>query len=326
MWPRRLGVLLFGRPASATTGPGHPDLFGIARGQFLALEIKKARAKATDLQIQRLRDLRDCGAYAWIVRTEEQACYAVYWAVKGWTRPLSNEPLDLSDWLLGDDAKPQPAQAFAPNAQEPIPFEPGGGRARGEDDTFAVPVPPQPEAELFDLGEVEITPPVLASEEVFPPEGERYGETAGMTHESVLQDLDARDDTLNGAFPEDNNPEDIGHEATEPDIRKVDSAYELEGAITLANLQADLRTVGDRVTLVYERVDHFLAVLVAVDQKLNRLLALVEEEPSNGEVVEVEVPEKPKRTRRKKTEAPAPEPEPEPAASIIDTIDFNLPA
>ena len=128
MWSRRLGVLLFGRPASATTGPGHPDLFGIARGRFLALEIKKARAKPTDLQIERLKDLRDCGAYAWIVRTEEQACYAVYWAVKGWTRPMSNEPMDLSDWLLGDDAKPQPATEFAPNAQEPFPFEPGGGR------------------------------------------------------------------------------------------------------------------------------------------------------------------------------------------------------
>src|SRR5215472_5512432 len=261
MWPRRLGVLLFGRPASATTGPGHPDLFGIARGRFLALEIKKARAKPTDLQIERLKDLRDCGAYAWIVRTEEQARYAVYWAVKGWTRPVSTEPMDLSDWLLGDDAKPQPATEFAPNAQEPFPFEPGGGRPRGDDDTFSVPVPPQQEEILFDIGEAEILPPL-------------------SDREAQLADLDARDDALNGAFPEDNNPEDVGHEATEPSIQEQADRDQNEYLVGeyLRRLDADLRTVGDRVTLVYERVDTYTAVLAGIHKMMEQLMAMISED------------------------------------------------
>jgi len=44
-WPRRTGVLLFGRPASAATGAGHPDLSGVVRSRPIALEIKKAKAK-----------------------------------------------------------------------------------------------------------------------------------------------------------------------------------------------------------------------------------------------------------------------------------------
>jgi hypothetical protein len=95
----------------------------------------------------------------------------------------------------------------------------------------------------------------------------------------------------------------------------------LEGLVTMMeNHIADLRTVGDRVTLVYERVDHFMAVLVALDNKLNRLLQMVDDDPSNGEVVGVEITEevlqqqpvaaepKPKRRSGKvKLQEPAPE-------------------
>jgi hypothetical protein len=272
MWPRRLGVLLFGRPASATTGPGHPDLFGIARGRFVALEIKKARAKATDLQIQRLRDLRDCGAYAWIVRTEEQACYAVYWTTKGWTRPMSNEPIDLSDWLLGDDAKPQPAGDFAPNSTEPMPFEPGGGRAVDPADTFEIPVPPQQEAELVEINEVE-----------FMIDGE-------PSREARIADLDARSEALD-------SPEPIQQAAD----RDQEHALIQEA---IDRLDRDLRTVGDRVTLVYERIDTYTAVLSGIHGMLEKLLALVnEDEPAETPVLEAPRPKR--RSGRVKLAVPA---------------------
>ena len=86
----------------------------------------------------------------------------------------------------------------------------------------------------------------------------------------------------------------------------------LEGLVTMMeNHIADLRTVGDRVTLVYERVDHFMAVLVALDNKLQRLLQMVDEDPANGEVVAIDIaqqvleqepvaPEPPKRRSRKR--------------------------
>lgn len=276
MWPRRLGVLLFGRPASASTGPGHPDLFGIARGRFLALEIKKARAKPTPIQEQRMRELRDCGAYAWIVRTEEQACYAVYWTMKGWTRPMSDQPLDLSDWLMGEAAKPEPAGDFAATPG-PMPFEPGGGRVTDPADEFKTPVPPQLEAPLF----------------------------------PVPEDL-----------------EEIGNEGTEPDDERA--PYQEEALGKLERLDKDVRTVGDRVTLVYEKLDTYIAVLSALHGMMEKLMAMVaaDDEPSaddraNAALAEVRLPgdpPRPRRQRRKKefqivTEAgqeAVPEPEPEP--------------
>lgn len=279
MWPRRLGVLLFGRPASASTGPGHPDLFGIARGRFLALEIKKARAKPQPIQEQRLRELRECGAYAWIVRTEEQACYAVYWTVKGWTRPMSNEPLDLSDWLLGEDAKPEPAKDFAPNAIEPMPFEPGGGRATDPEDTFKIPVPPQAPAPLFET-EIEIEGPA--------PEG---------------ANLDLRD----YARIEQQERDAIRAEDTKDSLDRLDK---------------DLRTVGDRVTLIYEKLDTYTAVLSAVHGMLSKLMNMIAEDEAPGDdgTVAVEVvadnapqpvPIAPRQRRsRKKASEPVVEPEP----------------
>jgi len=293
MWPRRLGVLLFGRPASASTGPGHPDLFGIARGRFMALEIKKARAKPTDLQVQRLKDLRACGAYAWIVRTEEQACYAVYWTVKGWTRPLPNEPIDLSDWLLGESAAPAPAQEFAPSAIEPMPFEPGGGRVVDAADEFQIPVPPQKEADLF---------------------------------ETEAEPFDLSEDSVPGPIAEHEVETDAGIRVIESD-ESVHQAL-LEGLVTMVeNMDKDLRTVGDRVTLVFERLDAHTAVLSAVHGMLSKLMQMVADEPDNGQVVGVDVPEQSapaaptKRTRRKKVEPPAPEPAPA-GPSDLDDIPF----
>ena len=95
----------------------------------IALEIKKARGKPTPLQILRLQDLRDAGCYAWIIRSPYDALEAVYWVVKGWTRPLSSEPLDLNAWLTG-----------SPPRVEAEPFEPAAKAA-----------PPSPDVDSFNF-------------------------------------------------------------------------------------------------------------------------------------------------------------------------------
>src|SRR5215831_6990584 len=125
-----MGVLLWGNPASVTTGPGHPDIGGVVRSRPIALEIKKAKGKPTPLQELRLRDLRDVGCYAWIIRSPAEACEAVYWVAKGWTRPLSSEPLDLNAWLTGSPPK-QEAEPFEPAALG-APPSPEHERAEGD--------------------------------------------------------------------------------------------------------------------------------------------------------------------------------------------------
>lgn len=224
MWPRKLGIIVFGRPASATTGPGHPDLFGIVRGRFLALEVKKAKGKPTDLQAQRLRELRECGAYAWIVRNPEEACHAVYWTAKGWTRPMSSEPLDLGDWLLGEEAKPEPAVEFTTGSTEPDP-------------PFNLTVAP----EVWDTPEhQEAAAKVMGFESA-----EHRNYTAIENQERAA--IRAEDD--------------------------------------LVRLDKDLRDVGDRVTLVWEQLQTYTAVLSGMHAMLERLMAMVDDEvvPENAE-------------------------------------------
>ena len=99
-YPRRSsGVLVFGRPAGPSTGPGHPDLFGVALSRFFALEIKVLKAKPTPLQIQRIKDLRQAGAYAWIIRTPLEASKAVYQAKMGVNMTKPEDPIDFDDWF-----------------------------------------------------------------------------------------------------------------------------------------------------------------------------------------------------------------------------------
>jgi hypothetical protein len=124
-WTRRKGVLLFGRPASAATGPGHPDLLGVVRGRYLGLEIKKLRGRVTPLQAQRIRELREAGAYAWVVRSVEQAITCIQWTFEEGRVPMAEEPLDINDWLTssnGTTAEPEvhddvPVEAMAEAVQ-----------------------------------------------------------------------------------------------------------------------------------------------------------------------------------------------------------------
>ena len=244
-WPRRTGVLLRGNPASASTGPGHPDIDGVVRSRAIALEIKKARGKPTPLQALRIRDLRDVGCYAWIVRSPSEACLAVYWVAKGWTRPLSNEPLDLNDWLMGEPPKMEAEPYISPGAEI-------------HDET-----PPVPD----DLG-------------AYTPEHKEAAARV-MGYESAAQ----RDEV-------------------DPPVAK-----------SYAQLDKDIRTVGDRVTMVWERQEMFLAVLQALDAKVSTILGMIEEDPGvddsslaqeivfNGTSDAAEsVPEaKPRRTRKART-------------------------
>ena len=292
-WPRSMGVLLWGNPASAATGPGHPDIGGVVRARPIALEIKKARGKPTPLQILRLQDLRDAGCYAWIIRSPYDALEAVYWVVKGWTRPLSSEPLDLNAWLTG-----------SPPRVEAEPFEPAAEAA-----------PPESVPENFvDNSETAAPGQAVFDYKLAPdmwdtPEHQEAAAKA-LGHESAEARRQAeapREPALA------HSGDQAGYD--EHDIPSPQTMREL-----LA-LQADLRTVGDRVTLVYERVDHFMAVLVALDNKLNRLLQMVDDDPSNGEVVGVEITEevlqqpavapKTRRTHKPKPEAPGQQAVPE---------------
>jgi hypothetical protein len=270
-------VLLFGRPASAASGAGHPDLFGIARTRFLALEIKKARGKPTPRQVMRLHELRQCGAYAWIVRSPHEAVEAVYWAAKGWTRPMPDEPLDLSQWLMGDPAKTE-AEPFAPAAEQAPPEAPEG-------DPFNMRIPP----EQWDT----------------PEHQEAAARVLG--YDSAEQ----RNEALNGTSQGQPSDEELF-------TQTVNLLTEY-----VQKLDKDLRTVGDRVTIVWERQEMFLSVLQAVDAKLGKLLALVEEDPE-PETIEPEPEPTPvpaprqRRSRSRKTQFEIVGSEPKPPANGSD--------
>src|SRR5262245_3601331 len=120
--PSRSGVLVFGRPAGPSTGPGHPDLFGVALGRFLALEIKQGKEKPTPLQIERIHDLRRAGAYAWIIRSTLDATRAVYQAKKGGPVPTPNDPIDFDDWFKTITS--EPVATSTASADVSVTFDP----------------------------------------------------------------------------------------------------------------------------------------------------------------------------------------------------------
>ena len=263
-----MGVSLWGRPASAASGPGHPDLGGVVRSRPIALEIKKAKGKPTPLQAQRIRDLRDCGAYAWVVRTVPEALEAVYWTAKGFTRPMSNEPLDLSSWLSTEPARVE-AAPFAPAAVE-------------------APAAPEPEAAEHAFNFAPLSSP-------YTEEHHRAVQSAlGHTHEPTIQeeaDRDYETQLRSEAL--------LGHGGDAPGIELA----MLEGLVTMVeNMAADQRTVGDRVTLVWEMMGQYTAVLQALDLKLGKLLEMVSDEEvaeAVEEIVEVVEAPKPKRQRKR---------------------------
>jgi len=306
-YQRRHGVIVFGRPASAATGPGHPDLFGVVRGFFLALEIKTRTGKPTPLQVQRIQELREAGAYAWVVRSPAEGLAALRWILEGGKSPMSDEPIDLSAWLneapLTDTEQGAAAAVAsvtdADAAQALETFETMAQEAGGADDLLsdfpaAISAPvengtvdyvPEPLPEFEDLAQPAST--VIASEEVFPPEGERYGETAGMTREEKLQALDARDDALDAQSLGD-DPADESH-----NTRLFHSMLRND----IQGTRNDVRAVGDRVTLVFETINRLETDVAAFGKMFRSLLKALEVDES--ELPEIP-PAEPKRTRRAK--------------------------
>jgi hypothetical protein len=72
-WRNNTGVLKDenGRPVRYGLCNGSADLIGIYKGQFLAIEVKTAKGKARDNQLNFLQVVRDNGGIAGIARSPE---------------------------------------------------------------------------------------------------------------------------------------------------------------------------------------------------------------------------------------------------------------
>jgi len=268
--PSKGEVLVFGRPAGPSTGPGHPDLFGVCLGHFLALELKfGAKSAPTPLQIQRIKDLRRAGAYAWVVHSEVSASKAVYQTKRGGPRPMAEDPIDFDDWFksITTEAAATPAAAVpAGLADEVINRDPD---PLPEEASFPQPGEPEPGSNW------QPEPVLLGTAEM--PEG-------------------------NGALPE-----------------RSDVVPTLVAAFD--HLVDVVKTVGDRVTEVYEAVNRIETLARVSHGRTNDLIAVVNtmavtlngilsELGEDGEVPEVpeptplddvlapEEPVKPKRGRK----------------------------
>lgn len=202
-WSRQTGVLLFGRPASATTGPGHPDLLAVCRGRFLGMELKKIGGRITPIQRRRIMDLREAGAHAWVVRSVPQALFAIAWTLEEGRVPMADEPLDINDWLTSANG----------TASEPAPAD-------------DVPV----EAMKAAVQEAQTRLPTI--QEAVAVSAQWRAEGAQLEQTGFDTDLD--------------------------------------------RLRNDVRAVGDRVTLLYERFESVIAGTATNVIALERLLELVD--------------------------------------------------
>lgn len=283
---RTSGVCVWGWPASAFSGAGHPDLFGLVCGRFFALELKSRTGRATWRQKIAIRDIRKAGGYAWIVRTVHQAQQAVAWAQEGKHPPMADETLEIEDWF------------------KDLPdFEPA---------TVAEPATAEPAADEIEWLTDE---PVIEGEDSVP----------GPTHEEVLQDLDDRADALNTVGPVILTPPEpakavrktrrptVADLPQEPLPAFTPEQQALEIAVeemnTLKRIDQDLRTVGDRVTMVHEESTNLRLeltvmrnVIQALEKAVSDLIALVSDEEFSDVAPEPEpisTAEPTRRTRRK---------------------------
>lgn len=285
-YTRRQGVIVFGRPASAATGPGHPDLFGVVRGFFMALEIKTRTGKPTPLQVQRIQELREAGAYAWVVRSPAQALSALAHILEGGRAPMSNEPIDLNDWLNSaplTETEQGAAQAVASVTDADVDAAQAKFDAAAEvgtDDLLAT--FPAALTAPVDNGTVDYTPePLPDFESVEQPAPE-------VSREEKLQSLDARDEALDSAYTAE-------HREAAASALGFDSAAQR----MLVETNANVKAVGDRVTLVFESINRLETDVAAFGKMFRALLKALEVEES--ELPEIP-PADPKRARRKKAE------------------------
>lgn len=272
-YQRRHGVAVFGRPASAATGPGHPDLFGVVRGFFLALEIKTRTGRPTPLQVQRLQELRECGAYAWVVRSPAEALAAIKWILEGGRAPMSEEPIDLNAWLTEAPLSPMEqgaveavASVSTADVAEAQTALDAGAQEVGTDDLLAT--FPAALAAPVENGAVEPEPEPL-------PDFESVAQPAPEMTPYTPEHREAAAHVL---------------------------GYESAASRDLIRVDADVRAVGDRVTLVFESLNRLETDVAAFGTMFRALLKALEVDESELPVVP---PAEPKRTRRKKSEPSA---------------------
>src|SRR5260221_2753669 len=101
-------VLIVGQPANGMTGPGRHDLYVVVRGVYVGLEVKTSTGRATIFQLDRIRDTRRAGGYAWLVRSTKAACWAVRLARTG-VVVAEESDFDI-DSLLASFRKDDPEQ------------------------------------------------------------------------------------------------------------------------------------------------------------------------------------------------------------------------
>ena len=207
---------------------------------------------------------------------------------------MSNEPIDINDWLNSPAPLGQESTDFAEGAmaavagvtetdvaQAQTALDAGAQEAGGAEDLLAT----------FPAA---LTAPVengAASYEPEPlPEFEDLAQPAPeVTREEKLQAMDARDDALD-ARHQDAAARVLGFEDASH-RREVEDASEWRG------LRSDVRAVGDRVTLVFETINRLETDVAAFGKMFRALLKALEVEES--ELPEVP-PAEPKRRRSTK--------------------------
>jgi hypothetical protein len=242
-------IVVWGMPASAFTGPGRADLFGAAYGRPFNLEVKTATGRTTPVQEIVLRECREAGSYAWVVRSPDQALRGLAWLRDHGERPpMPEEPLDIDDWFKALD--------------EPINVEQAA---------------PEPAPE-----------PVTDHEFNFEPLSSPFTEAHHHAVEVVMNGP-----TTPQAVP----------------VQTQDGGELLVTAMTqmtdvMRQIKDDLRTVGDRISMVFEQINRLEQGEYLVNQRLDRLFALVNDEEL-PEVDEVPAPppvSEPAPIRRKRTQ------------------------
>lgn len=225
-------IVVWGMPASAFTGPGRADLFGVAYGRPFNYEIKTATGRTTPIQEIVLRECRQAGSFAWVVRSPEQALRGLAWLRDhGERTPMPDEPLDIEDWFKGLDEPTNVVQTDAPRLDEQAP---------------------EPEPESVE--------PQFNFEPLSSPYTEEHHHAVEVVTGKILP-------------PEGNNA----------NLDEQDGAELLVTAMTqmtdvMRKISDDLRTVGDRVTMVYEQVNRQETGMFLINQRLDRLFALVNDE------------------------------------------------
>lgn len=233
--PSKRQVLVFGRPANASTGPGHPDLFGIALGHFLALEIKLPKVHPAPLQIERIADLRRAGAYAWVVRSTLAASKAVYQAKLGGRVPTPEEPIDFDDWFKSiasaPSEEPKPESPFAATATK------GDDIPLSDDPNDFPPTTDEPAAEMLAEMLTEIVPDERLTPRPVEPSPEALVEMPEVNNAGARR----------GRYADKVRP--IAH-VTDDDV--------MAAIVVLSDL---IKAVGDRTTEVYEGVNRVETLL-----------------------------------------------------------------